>query len=194
MANGFSANAQTLIPAIVECVLLIADVLIEHAPELIIAGAELISQILVGMVQSFPLLVQWAVVLPGKIKDAIDEHGADMVNAGMTLVNNIMQGFVVAWNSFSLTVKGLVNQLLAYIHDAITSIPGAESLLNKLGFDGPLSISTEFEHGKIASARHEMGMYDQYTITQHIYAEKQSAAQVMEEAKNQFNVARWEMN
>ena len=194
LANGFSANAQTLIPAIVECVLLIADVLIEHAPELIIAGAELISQILVGMVQSFPLLVQWAIILPGKIKNAIDEHGADMVDAGMTMVNNIMQGFVVAWNSFSLIVKNLINQLLASIHEEIASIPGAEELLGKLGFNGPLSISTEFEHGKIASARHEMGMYDQYNITQNIYAEKQSAAQVMAEAKNQFNVVRWEVN
>lgn len=194
LANGFSANSSTLIPAIVECVLLIADVLITNAPALIIAGAELIAQIMVGLVESAPMIIQWFTVLPKKIADIIKEKGPDMLSAGTNMVNNIMQGFVVAWNSFSMIVKNLINQLLAAIHSAISSIPGASELLDKMGFDGPLQISTEFESGKIAQAKHSMGMYDQYVINQNIYAEKQSPAAIMQEAKNQFNVARWEIN
>ncbi len=193
LANSLSQAAPTLIPAITECVLLIASTLIEYAPELIIAGLELGSQILVGLVDSMPLMVQWAIDLPQKISDILQEDGETMVSAGENFVNNIMQGFVVAWNSFSLVVKELINGLLAEVHNAIVSL-GGEQLLATLGFDGPLQISTDFEHGKIAQAKHSMGMYDQYYITQNINSVPQSPAQLAAATVGEFNTARWSMN
>lgn len=190
LANGIAENAPTLIPAITECILLISDVLLQNAPLLIICGMELISQILVGMVESFPLLTSWVIELPLKIKQILDEHGSEMVDSGMNMVNNIMQGFVVAWNSFSLMVKGLVNQLLAYIHNAITSIPGAEGLLNTLGFDGPLSIDTTFEENKIRDAKREMGLYTAPTNI-NITAVQQTPGQIKNAVTSALELARW---
>lgn len=189
LAQGLADNAPTLVPAVVDCVLLIMETLTENSVLLISAGVQLIGGLLNGLLQAIPNVVMWFLTQPQVFADALINGAPSLLEAGKALVGNVMNGFVMAWNSFSLMVKGLVNDLLASIYERIASLGGGVGgeILNAMGFDGPLAISTTFEEDKIRDAKRSMGVY----VNQNITAVPQSPGQLASATQAAFETARW---
>lgn len=187
LAQGLASAAPTLVPAVVDCIYMILDVLIQNAPLLLSAGLELISQLLIGLVNAFPSVVSWVTSLPEKLVKLLIEHAPTLLNAGMTLVENISNGFVIAWNSFSMIVKGLINDFLNLIGQAVGAVG------DWLGMDWNINmpqISTEFEEDKISGARKAMGLGGG-TTNINISAVQQTPGQIANAVSGALAVSRW---
>ena len=92
LITGLSENMDTLIPKIVEIVLLITDTLIDHLPELIEGGVKLLSALIIGIVKAIPQLIEKAPEIISSLVTALKELGPELLQAGKDLLKELGNG------------------------------------------------------------------------------------------------------
>ena len=116
------------IPLAVDCILTVAQTLIQNLPLLIEAGVLLVTSLIEGIGSAIPTLLPIIVDVAGQIVNSLTQNLPMLLNAGMTLLENI--------------VTGLVNGIPTALPKILTFI---QNLGDRLSAEAPKLISMGFE-------------------------------------------------
>ena len=116
------------IPLAVDCILTVAQALIQNLPLLIEAGVLLVTSLIEGIGSAIPTLLPIIVDVAGQIVNSLTQNLPMLLDAGMTLLENI--------------VTGLVNGIPTALPKILTFI---QNLGDRLATEAPKLISRGFE-------------------------------------------------
>ena len=116
------------IPLAVDCILTVAQALIQNLPLLIEAGVLLVTSLIEGIGSAIPTLLPIIVDVAGQIVNSLTQNLPMLLDAGMTLLENI--------------VNGIVNGIPTALPKILTFI---QNLGDRLSAEAPKLISRGFE-------------------------------------------------
>ena len=132
LVNGISANMETLVPTILNCIMIIANTILDNLPMILELGMELIIQLMLGIAEQAPELVPQIVDIIIKMLEVFNEHFDEFLMAGVQLILGLIKGLI---NSIPTIVKNLPTILMAMINFFTASklISAGTSLIRGLG-------------------------------------------------------------
>ena len=116
-ANNILQMLGQVAPQVPTFIMGIVDALIANAPSLIAGGAEMILQLVVGLVQSIPQVVDQIPVLYEAVKSAFS--GVDWASLGTEAINGIVAGVMAAAGFLWETMKSLASSALSAAKSAL---------------------------------------------------------------------------
>ena len=109
-ANNILTMLQNLAPQLPGLILSLADVIIDHAPDFIASGIELIVKLAVGLVNGIPKLLAKVPEIFRKCKAAFAQ--VDWATLGKDLINGIIRGLTMIASSLWNKAKEIVKTAL----------------------------------------------------------------------------------
>ena len=100
------------------------DLIIEHVPELIEAGTEILAALVTGLVTAIPQLVAAIPDILGAIWGALKESWPEMKQAGIDLLNMLKEGFVETVSTLVTSVQTKFEEVKTAINTKIEAIKG----------------------------------------------------------------------
>lgn len=94
LAKGIAESIPTLIPAIVECIKTICDVLIENLPLIIEVAVELIIALIEGFTEAMPQLAEYIPQIVTKIVSVLIENLPMLLKAALQLIIALGKGLI----------------------------------------------------------------------------------------------------
>ena len=116
-ANNILKMLGQVAPQVPTFIMGIVDALIANAPSLIAGGAEMILQLIIGLVQSIPQVVEQIPVLYEAVKSAFS--GVDWASLGTEAINGIVAGVMAAASFLWETMKSLASSALSAAKSAL---------------------------------------------------------------------------
>ena len=113
LVNGISANMGTLVPTILNCIMIIADTIMQNLPLILELGMQLIIQLMLGLAQQAPELVPQIVEIIIKMLEVFNENFDKFILAGVQLILGLIVGLI---KSIPTIVKNLPTILLAILN------------------------------------------------------------------------------
>lgn len=188
-----------------------------HLPDLLAQGISMIGQLVAGLISMIPDVISTAVDIGGKIINTFGE--IDWLSIGKNIIDGIINGIWNAAGALWDTMKGLANKALQSAKDALgiqspsrkfrdlvgKFIPSgvAVGILDNLGvvknairkmsdvapdeFSSTLRLKTRV--GKAGNSKDSQSSGRALTVIQNIYSEAKTAAELMQEARYQAEMA-----
>lgn len=108
LAEGILSDPEKLADTVLSVVGTLGEKFIEHAPDLIVSGAKLIAELLVGIVGGIDDVI---IAVPGMIRDIVDafwEHRGEFVDIGKRFAEAIKEGLgnIGDWITGGGTITG----------------------------------------------------------------------------------------
>ena len=200
--EGIAKDPKKVSNTILKVISLLIDTIIDLLPDILVTGALLLGELAVGIIQAIPKLVAKIPEVISSIVNKFKEYGADFKGIGSNIIEGIKSGISKAWGKLKEWFKGLFGDLIG-IAKKILGIASPSKVFKWLGkctaegfgigFDDEFSDveddirnSMDFGDFVVSSGgmRSSSGASGRpINITQNIYAQKKSAAQLMQEAR-----------
>ena len=125
LVNGISQNLPVIIPAVVECIMTIAQTLMapENVSLLMDAGVALMQGIGQGLINATPVLIQMMPQLVSNMVQSLITQAPQMYQLGPAFVAQFSSGMAEA-------IGGMANQLKSWITEKIVNV--AKSMASKM--------------------------------------------------------------
>lgn len=122
--DTFFSLADTLIPKV-------GDIIIEHLPEMIAMGVELIVKLAVGFVQAIPKIIEKVPEIFRGIGDAL--RGIDWLSLGREIVNGIINGIISMGSALWESVSNLARNAWQGAKNALGIASPSKVFANEVG-------------------------------------------------------------
>ena len=132
LITGISENIDTLIPTILNCIMIIADTIMQNLPLILELGMQLIIQLMLGIAEQAPDLVPQIVNVIIKMLEVFNQNIDKFLLAGVQLMLGLIEGLI---KSIPDIIANLPTILMAIINffSASKLINAGITLLKGLG-------------------------------------------------------------
>ena len=132
LAQGIAQSIPTLIPVIIDCITTMYSTLLNHLPEIIMAGVQLLIGLVQGIGDAIPQLVDSLPTIIETVVSTLMEHLPEIIMAGIQLNLAIAEGLIKAIPKLALAipkiivaaVKGLIDGIPKFVESAKQLIGG----------------------------------------------------------------------
>ena len=96
LIQGIAQQAPTLIPQIIDCIMLMVDTILDNIDLMIDAGIELIIALAMGLIDALPEIIDKIPIIIEKILTAIAENLPKLMEMGIKLIIQLALGLIKA--------------------------------------------------------------------------------------------------
>ena len=204
LTNSLIQNIPKVVEAIPKIIVGIVNAIIDNLPQIIASGFEVITALITGLITSIPDII---LAIPQIIKSIVETFKEyDWGEIGKNIIDGIKNGFLNMWGTLKETVSNMVSGLVSGVKDLL-GIASPSKVFAGIGGYMAQGLGEGFEDGfgpvqkkindaldfsdantKISiasSADSGSGMRTAgrgVNVTQNIYAQKMSPAQVLQES------------
>lgn len=198
--DGIAKDPEKVSDTVLNVIGLLIDTIIDLLPDILATGALLLGELAVGIIEAIPKLIARIPEIIGAIKDAFSSHSSEFSNIGDEIISGIWEGISNAWFWLTDKVSGFFSGIVDSVKEnlGIHSPSRVFAAIGKnmaqgvgVGWDDEfgdiqdeINDSLEFGGGSVSLSSVNGGLGGRpINITQNIYAQKKSAAQLMQEAR-----------
>lgn len=198
--EGIKKDPDRIVDTVFEVIDILIDAIVDNLPQILSTGALLLGKFTLGIIKAIPDLVRRIPEIIQAIKDEFSSHSGEFSNIGNEIINGVWTGIqnAIGWftDKVSSFFSGIVDSVKATLGIASPSkvfkaIGGFMAQGLGIGWDDEIGDiqdeingSLEFGGGSASISSVNGGVGGRpINITQNIYAQKKSAAQLMQEAR-----------
>ena len=122
LAQGIGQSLPTLIPAMVEAVVMMVTTLAENAPMLVDAAIAIIEGLAEGLIAALPILIKSIPKIVVKIVSALISGAGKLLSAGITLMGNLAKGVVRGFASIPSKIIALAKKIPTAIKNGVGNL------------------------------------------------------------------------
>lgn len=119
LAQGIGQSLPTLIPAMVEAVVMMVTTLAENAPMLVDAAIALIEGLAGGLIKALPILIKNAPKIIIKLASALLKGAGKLLSAGVSLMGKLASGITRGFASIPSKVISLARKIPTAIKNGV---------------------------------------------------------------------------
>lgn len=142
LINGIAEMLPSLIPAIVDAVLLIVETIIDNLDKVIDAGIAIILALIDGLLEALPRLIDKIPVIIEKLVAAIINNLPKIVEAAIQIINALAMGLIQAIPQLVVKIPEIIFAIVQAFADNMGSIVDIGKNLIKGLWDGIASMAT----------------------------------------------------
>ncbi len=198
--EGISNDPDTIVNTVFDVIGVLIDGIIDLLPQVLSTGVILLGKLAVGIIQAIPNLVAKIPEIITAIKDEFLSNSGEFSNIGDEIINGVWRGISNAWWWFTEKVKGFFSGIVDSVKDTL-GIHSPSRVFAGIGknmaqgvgvgwddefgdIQDEINGSLDFSGGSVSLSSVGGGVGGRpINITQNIYAQKKSAAQLMQEAR-----------
>ena len=198
--EGISKDPDTIVDTIFDVIEILIDSIVDLLPKILSTGALLLGKFAIGIIKAIPDLIRRIPEVIRAIKDEFSSHSGEFSNIGDEIINGVWSGIQSAIGWFTDKVSSFFSGIVDSVKETlgIHSPSRVFAAIGKnmaqgvgVGWDDEfgdiqdeINGSLEFGGGSVSLSSVNGGVSGRpINITQNIYAQKKSAAQLMQEAR-----------
>lgn len=198
--EGIKKDPDRIVDTVFEVLDILIDAIVDNLPQILSTGVLLLGKFTLGIIKAIPDLVRRIPEIIRAIKNEFSSHSGEFSNIGDEIINGVWRGIqnAIGWftDKVSSFFSGIVDSVKATLGIASPSkvfraIGGFMAQGLGVGWDDEIGDiqdeingSLDFGGGSASLSSVNGGVGGRpINITQNIYAQKKSAAQLMQEAR-----------
>ena len=198
--EGIEKDPDRIVDTVFEVINMLIDAIVDNLPQILSTGALLLGKFAIGIIKAIPDLVRRIPEVIRAIKDEFSSHSGEFSNIGDEIINGVWSGIQSAIGWFTDKVSSFFSGIVDSVKETlgIHSPSRVFAAIGKnmaqgvgVGWDDEfgdiqdeINGSLEFGGGSVSLSSVNGGTGGRpINITQNIYAQKKSAAQLMQEAR-----------
>lgn len=198
--EGISKDPDRIVDTVFEVIDILIDAIVDNLPQILSTGALLLGKFAIGIINAIPDLVRRIPEIIRAIKDEFSSHSGEFSSIGDEIVNGVWTGISNAISWFTDKVSSFFSGIVDSVKSTL-GIASPSKVFKQIGsfmaqglgvgwddeigdIQDDINGSLDFGGNLVSASSLGSGVGGRpINITQNIYSQKKSAAQIMQEAR-----------
>lgn len=198
--EGIQKDPDRIVDTVFEVIDILIDAIVDNLPQILSTGALLLGKFAIGIINAIPDLVRRIPEIIRAIKDEFSSHSGEFSSIGDEIVNGVWTGISNAISWFTDKVSSFFSGIVDSVKSTL-GIASPSKVFKQIGsfmaqglgvgwddeigdIQDDINGSLDFGGNLVSASSLGSGVGGRpINITQNIYSQKKSAAQIMQEAR-----------
>lgn len=182
LLEGILQNSDQIVDTVMTVMDVLIDGIIDLLPEIVVTGVILLGKLAVGIIQAIPDLIKKIPEIITAVVEEFKANGETFAGIGKDIVTGIWNGIKAAWTAVVEWVGSAVDSVMNFISGS------KEKAQQEIDSIGDIPVTGGGGSADSGGAGRRTGTVN---VTQNIYSQAKTAADLMEEAQYQQKKAVW---